>query len=299
VSDPRLTVVVLTHDRAAEVATTVERLRRLPEAPRIVVVDNGSADGTATALRRRFPDTDVVSLGRNLGAAGRNIGVALATTAYVAFCDDDTWWAPGALARAADLLDRHPRLALVTGRVLVGPDEREDPACAGMAASPLLATPGLPGVPVLGFLCAATMVRRRPFLEAGGFERRFFLGGEEELLALDLAAGGWALAYVRDVVIHHHPSRRRDTARRRRLLLRNSIWCLWLRRPLRSALVRSVQRARPALADVALMPGLAAALAGLPWALRHRRVVPPVVEVGLRLIEMSREVSRAVRPRGA
>jgi hypothetical protein len=47
------------------------------------------------------------------------------------------------------------------------------------------------------------------------------------------------------------------------------------------------------------MPGLAAALAGLPWALRHRRVVPPVVEVGLRLIEMSREVSRAVRPRGA
>src|SRR5262245_34272344 len=63
---------------------------------------------------------------RNLGAAGRNAGVRAARTPYVALCDDDAWWAPGALARAAHLLDVHPTLAVVCARVLVGPDAHEN-----------------------------------------------------------------------------------------------------------------------------------------------------------------------------
>jgi GT2 family glycosyltransferase len=137
---------------------------------------------------------------------------------------------------------------------------------------------------VLGFMCAASMVRRAAFLEVGGFEPRFFLGGEEELLALDLAAAGWALAYVPDIVVHHHPSPRRDFARRRRLLARNALWCAWLRRPwlgaARGSLAvlreRATGRAGLALVD---------ALAGLPWVLRHRRVVPPDVEAALRTLD--------------
>jgi N-acetylglucosaminyl-diphospho-decaprenol L-rhamnosyltransferase len=286
--DARIGVVVLTHDRPGELARTLAQMVALPEQPRVVVVDNGGT--TDRGLARRFPGVRVLRLPRNLGAAGRNAGVACLSTPYVAFCDDDTWWAPGALRRAADLLDAHPRLGLVTGKVLVGSDRRLDPTCAEMARSPLDDPPGLPGRAVLGFLCAATMVRRRAFLEVGGFEPRFFIGGEEALLAIDLAAAGFALAYVDGIVVHHHPSTRREALRRRRLLLRNALWCAWLRRPVPAALRLTMGTARAHLSDSALWPALVSALAGLPWVLRRRRVVPDEVEQHLRMLEVPQDV---------
>lgn len=280
-------VVVLTHNRLAEVAGTVARMRALPERPRLVVVDNASTDGTAPALERLFPDVTVVALPRNLGAAGRNEGVRRAEAPYVALCDDDTWWAPGSLAHAARLLDEHPRLGLVTGRVLVGDGGQVDPTCVEMAASPLAAHGALPGTPVLGFLAASTVVRRSAFLEVGGFEPRFFLGGEERLLAIDLAAAGWRLAYVDEIVVHHHPSKTRDARSRRQLVARNDLWCAWLRRPVPSALRETARILRRALDDPGTALGAAAALAGLPWVLRHRRAAPPDVEQALRLLEVA------------
>jgi GT2 family glycosyltransferase len=278
-------IVVLTHNRFDELSRTLERLRALPERPPIIVVDNASSDGTPDHLRHRFPEVAVAALSVNRGAAGRNVGVALLDTPYVAFCDDDAWWAPGALGRAAALLDAHPALALITGKVLVGPEQREDPTCAVMAASPLPPAPGLPGRPVLGFLAAASVVRRAAFLATGGFEPRLFLGAEERLLAIDLAAAGWALAYVAEVVAHHHPSPHRDATERRRLLLRNELWCAWLRRPAASAL-RETARAFVAVArEPGLAPALIEAVGGVRWALGRRRVVPVGVELALRRLE--------------
>src|SRR5271165_5075939 len=89
---------------------------------------------------------------------------------------------------------------------------------------PLLDEPDLPGYPLLGFLAGASVIRRSAFLEVGGFESRFFIGGEEELLALDLATRGWSLRYVPELVVHHHPSPNRDAASRRWHLLRNALW---------------------------------------------------------------------------
>ena len=285
--DARVGVVVLTHDRPEELHRTLSRMLALPERPRVIVVDNG---GTTTAgLTRRFPGVELLRLPRNLGAAGRNAGVTLLTTPYVAFCDDDAWWAPGALRHAADLLDQHPPLGLVTGKVLVGPDERLDPVCAEMARSPLRGPLDLPGRPVLGFLCAAAMVRRRAFLRAGGFEPRFFVGGEEQLLAIDLTATGFALAYVDTIVVHHHPSTRRQAGRRRRLLLRNALWCAWLRRPAATALRVTLALARAHATDPALAPALASALAGALWIVRRRHVVPLEIEQQLRLLEAAHQ----------
>jgi GT2 family glycosyltransferase len=278
-------VVVLTHNRAGDLARTLQRMRELPAGARLVVVDNGSADGTAAMVAARFRWVELVRLPVNLGAAGRNAGVARLTTTYVAFCDDDTWWAPRSLARAASLLDAHASLGLVCGRVVVGPEERDDPVSLAMGSSALSSSALLPGRPILGFLCAASIIRREAFVAAGGFEPRFFLGGEEELLALDLAAAGWGLAYVPEVVVHHHPSPRRAAGRRHHLLLRNALWSAWLRRRPMDALRRSravlarTDRRRERAAAVL------AALRGLPWVLRRRRVVPAHIEDGLRVLE--------------
>jgi GT2 family glycosyltransferase len=283
--DPRVAVVMITHNRRIEVLCTLERLNRLPERPQVVVVDNASTDGTATAVAERHPAVEVLTPGRNLGASGRTLGVRHVETPYVAFCDDDTWWEPGALRRAADLFDANPRLALVNGRVLVEPEGAEDPTCSMMANSPLPPEPGLPGRPILGFLAGASVVRRSAFLEAGGFEPRLFLGGEEELLATDLVARGWRLCYVPEILSRHHPSHRRDVPARRGHMLRNALWFAWLRRPLPSALRRTLATAFSTPWDRVTLRGFAAAFAGLPWVLRERRVVPPNVEEWLRLLE--------------
>src|SRR5919204_1901414 len=129
-------VVVATRNRAGELLGALTRLRALPERPPVVVVDNGSTDGTAARVRAHHPWVELVELPRNLGAAARTVGARRTRAPYVAFSDDDSWWAPGALAAAAALLARHPRPALVAARGLVGPEPRAGPALPPPAPDP-------------------------------------------------------------------------------------------------------------------------------------------------------------------
>jgi GT2 family glycosyltransferase len=294
--DERVGVVVITRDRREELLRTLAAVTALPEAPPVVVVDNDSSDGTADAVvNAGFTSVTLLRAGRNLGAVGRNVGTALLDRPYVAFCDDDTWWAPGALSRAADVLDHHPSVAVVTGRILVEPGGRDDPINAELADSPLPPSPGLPGPRLGSFLAGASMVRRAPFLGVGGFERRLLIGGEEQLLAADLASGGWELIHVSDVVVHHQPSTARDADRRRRQGIRNHLWFLWLRRPVPAALRRTVHLLRTVPRDRVTAVALLNAAAGAAWVVRHRRPVPPEVEAGYRLLDRPQMRSTATR----
>lgn len=294
-ADPRVSVVMITRGRRDEAVRTVRNILELPEQPQVVVVDNGSTDGTSAALRQTHAAVSVITLTANIGAAGRTLGVERVNTPYVAFCDDDSWPAAGALRKAADLLDRHPRLAVVTGRILVGDEQREDLICAEMAASPLPRDPDLPGAPLLSFLAGASVLRRRAYLQAGGFEPRLGIGGEEELLGADLASAGWAMAYVDGVVVHHHASAARDPHERRRAGIRNTLWFTWLRRPLGSALRRTARLVRTLPRDRVTAGGLLKAATGIGWVLRQRRVVPAHVEAGLQALEESQLRSKARR----
>ncbi len=278
---------MVTRDRCDELLTTLRCLADHSPGHPVIVVDNGSSDGSVEAVRRAFSEVRVVELGRNLGCGGRTVGVRLAETPYVAFSDDDSWWAPGALQRAAAILDAHPRLAVLAARVLVGPEQRLDAVSAEMARSPLHRAEDLPGPSVLGFVACGAVVRREPFLAAGGFDGRFGIGGEERLLAIDLARAGWGLAYVDSVVAHHHPSPVRNLSARRRREVRNGLWTAWLRRPLPAALRASGGHLARCQDRAASLGGLLDAARGLPWVLRERRAVPPALEGCLRLLESS------------
>jgi GT2 family glycosyltransferase len=289
-----VTTVVITRDRLADLLVSVP-LHRGP----VIIIDNGSRDGTVEGLRALGrPDLTVVPLGRNLGAQARNIGVQLARTPLVAFADDDSWWAPGALDRAAATMAAHPRLGLITGRVLVGAEERLDPVCELMAASPLSGLPstsdgtspatrpdaGLPGPEVLGFIACGTVVRRTAFLQAGGFDDVVVFPGEEERLALDLATHGWLACYVPDIVAHHHPSSSREQSdARAALITRNWILTALMRRPWPVVANRVGQALRSGRAG---RRGVATVLPRAAAALRHRRAVPPEVEARARLLEV-------------
>lgn len=214
-----VTIAVLTYNRREQVLRTLAALSALACGRGIIVVDNGSADGTPAVIAKAFPSIRLISLRRNIGAAARNAAVSQITTPYVAFCDDDTQWEPQALERAVQILEAAPQVAVLSARVLVGLDGRLDPACADMDNSPL-PREGLPGTQLLGFMAGACVMRVQAFNEAGGYWPPFFIGGEEELMALDLVQKGWCIVYAQQVVTRHFPSSLRDSGLRKRLLAR-------------------------------------------------------------------------------
>ena len=272
----RTSIVVLTCNRAAELCRTLEHLARLSGLPPIIVVDNASRDATSAIVQRRFPQVDLVTAHTNLGAAGRNAGVARVRTPYVAFSDDDTWWVPGALDRAADLLDGHPGVAAIAAQVLVGPGRRTDPTCRQMERSPLPGD-GLPGRRLAAFMAGAVVMRTAAFRSVGGYQSRLFLGAEEYLMALDLMTLGWHIVYCPEVVTCHYPSRSRDRTRRARHLLRNRLWITWMRLPAATAFEESARLIAAARSEGPVLHALGDFAAGLPWAFARRRVIPPRV----------------------
>ncbi|MEU7060987.1 glycosyltransferase [Streptomyces sp. NPDC046197] len=277
-------VVVATRNRSARLAVTLRHLLALPERPEVVVADNDSTDDTRARLAREFPQVRVLALPSNRGAPARTHGVRALDTPYVAFSDDDSWWAPGALARAAGLFDAHPRLGLLAARTLVGPGQEPDALNKVLADSPLGPATDLPGTQVLGFLACASVARRSAYLDAGGFHPLLFFGAEETLLAYDLAARGWGVTHCPDVVAHHHPDPAPRTGRPA-VVRRNALLTAWLRRPLSQALARTRDLTAEARRDPHARRALRETLARLPGALRARRPLPPHVERAARLLD--------------
>jgi GT2 family glycosyltransferase len=279
----RLTVVVATRNRWPELSVSLSK----HEVP-VIVVDNGSSDDTPRLVNQHFPDVQVIALNENHGAAGRNIGVRSASTPYIAFADDDSWWAPGALSRAVEVFDKYPRLALLAGHVLVGEEQRPDPICGLMADSPLPIQEDLPGPSVLGFLAGCAIVRREAFLAAGGFDDVVFFMGEEERLALDLAALGWGLAYVDSIIAYHHPSLSRDGPSREVRAARGRLLTAVLRRPWPVVL----DLFREQLAYPVGRRAIIQALTEVGQAIALRRTLPPHVEAACKMLERPRGVPR-------
>ncbi|MEH0108457.1 glycosyltransferase [Tersicoccus sp. MR15.9] len=271
--DARVTVVIATRNRRDELLANL----RHHEAP-VIVVDNASTDGTAAAIAAEFPEVRVIPLMVNAGGAGRTLGAQFAHTPYVAFADDDSWWAPGALATAADVFDAYSGLGALAGSLVVGPDEDPDPINAVLAASPLGTPPGWPGPALLGFVACGTIVRRRAFLAVGGFDDVVRFPGEEERLALDLVDAGWQVAHVAAVRAHHHPSLDRDPDQRRQAqLVRSRILTAVLRRGWPVV----ARQAGAALFSSTGRRGLVAAMRRVPAALRARRRLSPATEASL------------------
>jgi len=288
----KLTIVLLTYNCAGWVERTVQRLLELGLP--IVVVDNASTDDTVARIRSY--DVEVIALAENRGAAGRNVGAERAETPYIAFCDDDGWYELSGLRRAAELLDRHPTLAVVNARILVNDEERLDPISQEMEESPLPDDAGIPGAVLMGFMAGAVVVRRTAFLAVGGYDPRFFMGGEEETVAIPLLRRGWQLRYDPQVVVHHYPSGA-NAPHMRHFGVRNTLTTAWLHRPWRRALSWTWFIARTTRSRKVLLQGLGMLLLNVPWIVRDRTVMAPELDEALALLEERRRAATPGRRR--
>lgn len=229
---PRVSAVILAHDRRDEVALVLDRLRDEP-VDEIIVVDSGSSDGTADMVRARpEPHVHLLDPGGNVAIAGRNRGAEAATGELVLMLDDDAFPLPGAVARMRDAFTRDPRLAVAAGRVLDATPEGE------VLRSDELGTfdwffrggrdlaVGEDGVPVFFFPEGASMVRREAYLAVGGFFEPYFFTVSELDLTTRLVASGWDVRYLRHAEFHHlkAPGGRTSGARTLSYRVRNQIW---------------------------------------------------------------------------
>jgi GT2 family glycosyltransferase len=190
----------------------------------IVVLDNGSTDGTADWLRKTWPKVRLIASPVNLGfCAGNNRLAAEASDAdALALLNNDTRPEPGWLAALVDALRSAPAdVAAVSGKIVDWEGERLDFGRGVMTFDghafqldfrrPL----GRARVPKAGeellFACGGNLlIRRSSFLEAGGFDESYFAYLEDVDLGWRLWSGGERVLFAPDAVVRHRSSATSD-----------------------------------------------------------------------------------------
>ncbi len=192
----------------------------------VVVVDNGSQDGTRELVTTRFPAARVVPSVNHGFAHANNRGAVTCDARYVLFLNPDTEVVDGTLAELVAALDARPRVGLAGVRQLTGDGElwptiRSFPGVASAAGEALASErwprrPRWAGERELDLArydhetpCDWTsgsfmLARREALLSAGLLDERFFIYCEEPDLCLRLVRAGWEVRHLPTMTIVHH-----------------------------------------------------------------------------------------------
>ena len=201
-------------------AATLERRPGSLEAARgelvepleVVVVDNGSRDGSRELVRQRFPRARLLTPAENGGfGAACNLGARASDAERILLLNPDAWLRPGALAALDERLRSRPRLGLVAPRLLYPDGGRQfgwapPTSVLGEALQKLrnrFERSAWAHASWLRRFCfgawftgACLLVRRSAFASVAGFDERFFLYFEDVDFCRRLRKAGWRFAEV-------------------------------------------------------------------------------------------------------
>ena len=213
---PLVSIIMLTLN---ELDHTVKCLASIeahtPEPHELIIVDNGSTDGTVEFLRRYLAEHDhvrVVANSTNRGfAAGNNQGLSLAEGEYVLLLNNDTLVVPVWLERMLAVFGRHPQVGIVgpMSNYVSGPQLMPDvpyrtlPELEAFAARWTAdhAAQSMAIARVVGFCLLA---RKAVIERIGGLDERFGSGNfEDDDFCIRAAQAGWEARIAQDAFIHH------------------------------------------------------------------------------------------------
>src|SRR5215471_4980149 len=226
---PRYSVVILTWNSLQHIAPCLESLAQAaPGDPaELIVIDNGSRDGTPELVRRLRPDARLICNRENRGvAAARNQGLVLARAPVAVILDVDTVVMPGAFSRLLSFLDAAPNVGVCGPRLLL-PDDTVQPSCQlfptvldkvarqlpRRLGDPWLRTVELAdwnhhGVRDVDYVVGACQAIRMDALrDVGWLDERIFYGPEDVDFCIRMRMHGWRVTYLGDAVVRHECQR--------------------------------------------------------------------------------------------
>jgi GT2 family glycosyltransferase len=200
----------------------------------IVVLDNASEDGSAEAVRERFPHVRLIAQDFRAGFGANHNTVIRATSGrYVYVLNEDTTAEHWGFDRLVDFLDKHRRVAALGPRLLYPGGRSQD--SAWRFPTPLVSALGLATLGKAGIkqsrgdrprqvdwvTGAALVLRRQALDEVGLFDEGFFLYSEEVDLQFRLRRAGWEVCFFPEVTVVHHESQFSAAVPERRI---NEMW---------------------------------------------------------------------------
>jgi glycosyltransferase involved in cell wall biosynthesis len=203
--EPAATVAIVTKDRCAVLREALRSAQRQDGDIELLVIDDGSLDGTAEMVREEFPE---VRLERFTASAGlvvrRNYAVGIATAPIVVSIDDDAvFTSPDTVAAAVRDFDDERIAAVALPYIDVGIDDTVRQRAPDDRECWIAPT----------FRGTAYAVRRDVFLTLGGFREVIFHQGEEVDFSLRMLDAGWFVRAGRGAPIHHLTSPDRSVRR--------------------------------------------------------------------------------------
>lgn len=213
---PKIAVIIVNYKAGEHIIKCLDHLSRQTLAPeKVIVVDNGSGDGSPDIIETIYPWVILVRLNANAGfAAGNNIAAKMCGDCdYIALLNPDAFAAPDWLEKLSLAAANNPAYNFFGSRMLIaGDEERLDGVgdvyhASGLAwrrgHGSLAASVHMENVEIFGPCAAAAMYRTRDFLSVGGFDESYFCYFEDVDLAFRLRLAGGRCLYVADAVVAH------------------------------------------------------------------------------------------------
>lgn len=229
------TVVIVTKDRKDELRQAVESALSQEGRIEVLVIDDGSSDGTAEMIREEYPAVRLERVDRSRGyIVHRNRAAELARAPVIVSIDDDAAFSSLETIRVtlADL--DHPRV----GAVSIPSMDVNKPGAPWYGTRYGMVPPDRDGVWVVpAYRGTAYAVRRELFRELGGYQESFFHQGEERDFCLRLLNAGFVTRFGSASPIHHYESPKRDQSRVITYGSRNNMLFAWYNVPMPYLLV--------------------------------------------------------------
>ncbi|MGN0364997.1 MAG: glycosyltransferase family 2 protein [Suilimivivens sp.] len=246
----KTTVVIPNYNGIQYIENCLQSLREGTIIPKVIVVDNGSQDGSLSLVKERFPEIRVIEMGENTGfCKAVNVGIQAADTEYVLLLNNDTVAEKGMVAGLEAALDEDRQVFSAAAKMvsLHKPDQLDgagDFYCAlGWAYSRGKDQPSSrysqPGR-IFSSCAGAAIYRHELFEKIGYFDENHFAYLEDMDIGYRANIYGYHNRYVPDAVVYHAGSGvsgSRHNEFKVSLSSRNSIYLIYKNMPLLQILI--------------------------------------------------------------
>ncbi len=234
-----VSIIIVNWNRLDDVLKNLHFLRRQRGLRReVVVVDNGSTDGSSERLSR-FRWVRLIRLPRNVGPAeARNCGIRVASGRYIVFLDSDTILQRSGLAKLVSRMEDDPTIGIIGCRIVNSHTRKTDAWIHALPESLY----EFREFETYSFSAAGAIVRAQALRAAGPFWDELFIYNEEVDLSIRMLRAGYRVLYSPEVRVYHHVSENGRVAPGAywRLLIRNWIWIFYRYYPARERLKKVV-----------------------------------------------------------